>query len=141
MKTKFNLFEMLTPKSTTYFVEEEINIRQALEKFAFHKYTVVPILNKDGEYVGSISEGDILRYLAAQNFSNKREMEKTRIADIERYRQYQAVNVDATFDELYAASLSQNFIPVVDDRNIFIGIVKRREIMILLKEMTEKIPE
>ena len=32
-------------------------------------------------------------------------------------------------DSEYQNIISQNFIPIVDDRNIFIGIVKRKEII------------
>lgn len=138
METTFNLFKILIPKSATDYLEDGITIRQALGKFAFHKFSVVPIINENGEYIGSISEGDILRYLVENDFKSLKDTEKINISEITRYREYFSLPINSTFDELYAASLSQNFIPMVDDRNIFIGIVRRREIMTFLKEKANK---
>ncbi|NLB48823.1 MAG: CBS domain-containing protein, partial [Erysipelotrichia bacterium] len=46
--------------------------------------------------------------------------------------------IDATFDEMYELSLLQNFIPVVDDRKMFIGIVKRRDVFLYLKSLCDQ---
>ena len=40
-----------------------------------------------------------------------------------------AVRVDVKMDELLNRSMSQNFIPVTDDRDYFIGIVTRQDII------------
>jgi CBS domain-containing protein len=39
------------------------------------------------------------------------------------------VNVMADMDELLSVAVTQNFVPVVDDRGMFIGIVTRQDIM------------
>jgi CBS domain-containing protein len=39
------------------------------------------------------------------------------------------VRIDATMDDLIERAIEQNFVPVVDDQGIFIGIVRRREII------------
>ena len=140
MDNNFNLLELTTIKSATFYLYSNSTIRQALEKFAYHKFSVVPIIDEEGHFVTTLSEGDILRYLAIECDFDKKKAEKTTIMEIERYRSYNAVTLDATFDELYAAALSQNFIPVVDDRNIYIGIIKRKDIFVYLKQKTEKIP-
>ena len=133
MKESFNLLQVTTLKAATFYLLNTATIRQALEKFAFHKFSVVPILDEEGHYVTSLSEGDILRFIAITSNFDKKKSEDTCIMDIERYRPYNSVSIDASFDELYAAALSQNFIPVVDDRNVFIGIVKRKDIFLYLK--------
>lgn len=38
-------------------------MRQVLEKMEYHRYTAVLILNKDGKYIGTITEGDFLELL------------------------------------------------------------------------------
>ena len=138
MTEGFNLFELLTPKSSVAFVLDNSTVRQALEKIVYHKFAVVPILNSDGEFVGTISEGDVLRCLASKNEMNKEGYETILIRDIEKYRSYAAVKADATFEEIYEASLNQNFIPIVDDRNVFIGIVRRKEVMMYIKRIMDK---
>ena len=101
MTIGLNVFELLTPKSSVTFILDNSTVRQALEKIVYHKYTVVPVLNSNGEYVGSISEGDILRYLLAKNEMDKEACESLLIKDIDTYRSYAPVKVDASFDEIY----------------------------------------
>ena len=138
MTIGLNVFELLTPKSSVTFILDNFTVRQAIEKIIFHKFTVVPVLNSDGEYVGSISEGDILRFIVAQDGIDKEECESILIKDIDRYRSYTPVKVDASFDEIYEASLIQNFIPIVDDRNVFIGIIRRKEVVSYIKKMVDE---
>ena len=35
-------------------------MRQTLEKMEYHRYSSIPIINKKGEYVGTMTEGDLL---------------------------------------------------------------------------------
>jgi len=129
-----NVFGLLTPKKGTYYLIKNNTIRQALEKFDAHKFSVVPVLNEDGDYITSLSEGDILRYIKnVCNFDIKI-AEQTCIMDIEKYRPYKELNCNGTEDEMYNLILSQNFIPIVDDRNKFIGIIKRKDVLLALKK-------
>lgn len=124
-----NIFEFLTPKEDTFFIESDSTLRQALEKFYFHKFTVVPILGDNGEFVGTISEGDLLRQIKSLGSFNLDSSEDISLMDIDRYRSYQSINVTASVAQVANLLLSQNFVPVVDDRGMFIGIIKRRSVM------------
>ena len=135
---QFNLLQITTLKGATFYLNINSSIRQALEKFAYHKFTVVPIIDDEGHYVTSLSEGDILRYIYSHKHFDINKMEKVNIMSIEKYRAYEPVAVDATLDDLFALAISQNFIPVVDDRNIFIGIIKRKDVFVYLKEQLDK---
>ena len=42
---------------------------------------------------------------------------------------YQPVSVNADTKELLKLSVTQNFVPVVDDTGVFIGIVKRQVVI------------
>lgn len=53
-----NILFFLTPKSEVAYIYEDYTIRQALEKMEYHKYSAIPIISKDGKYVGTITEGD-----------------------------------------------------------------------------------
>ena len=44
-------------------------------------------------------------------------------------RDYKAVTVTTSMDQLIEAAMNQNFVPVVDDRGSFIGIVRRQAII------------
>ena len=138
MTIGLNVFELLTPKSSVSFILDSFTVRQAVEKMLFHKFTVIPIINNEGEYVGTISEGDLLRFIVAQDGIDKEECESILIKDIDKYRSYKPVKVDASFDEIYEASLIQNFIPIVDDRNVFIGIIRRKEVVSYIKKLVDE---
>lgn len=134
MDAKFNVFELLTPKDATFYLLSSSTVRQAIEKFNAHKFSVVPIINLDGDFVGTVSEGDILRFLTKFDENFIKISENSRILDIEKYRSYHPVGIDASFDEVYAMCLSQNFVPVIDDRGKFIGIIKRKDVFIYLNK-------
>ena len=60
MKT---IFSLLMPKQATDYIEEGISLRNVLERFKYHKFSVVPVIDKEGKYKGTLSEGDLLRYI------------------------------------------------------------------------------
>lgn len=126
-----NIFEkdFFTPKSETYYLTDDITIRQALEKFDYHKFNVVPLILKDGTYLTTVSEGDILRFIKNQANFDIHQAENVPVSQIEKYRPYQACHLDVSEKEILKLALDQNFVPIVDDRNLFIGIVKRKSIL------------
>ena len=56
------LFFILT-KEKVHYVYESFSLRQVLEKMDNCGYASLPILNNNGEYLGTITEGDILRFI------------------------------------------------------------------------------
>ena len=124
-----NILSLLIPKASTIFVLDTSSVRQVLEKIEVHKYSVVPIIDENGKYVSSASEGDILRFIRNEEEFNLDKLEHICITELERYRPYVAMDISASFEELYEISLKQNFVPIIDDRGIFIGIVTRKNII------------
>lgn len=55
-----NLLFFLTPKQDVAFIYNDFTLRQTLEKMEYHRYSSVPVLARDGTYVGTITEGDLL---------------------------------------------------------------------------------
>lgn len=131
---KKNILFFLTPKEDVAFLEEDDSLRQAMEKMQHHRYNAIPILTSEGKYYGTITEGDLLWGMKEHNLSELREAEKIKITDIDRRRDNKAVNIRANMDELLDKASNQNFVPVVDDRNIFIGIVTRRAIILYIAD-------
>ena len=60
---------------------------------------------------------------------NLKEAEHIFIHDFERKADYIAVAADSDMKDLISRAMSQNFVPVVDDQNKFIGIITRRSII------------
>jgi len=121
----------------TAYLNENNTIRQAIEIFDYHKYSILPLIDDAGHYVGTLSEGDLLRFLKNDVKYDIKASEKIRIKDINRYREYKSLKVDSLLSEFFTLSLDQNFIPVIDDQNVYIGIIKRKEIIKYLSDRVE----
>ncbi|MEG0034452.1 MAG: CBS domain-containing protein [Bacilli bacterium] len=130
-----NVLAYLTPKSQVAFLISNYTIRQALEKMKFHRYTSVPVIDKFGKYVGTITEGDLLWYMVDNKKFKTEDLESVRLSDIPRTRDNFAVNANTKLESLVDAAVSQNFIPIVDDQNNFIGIVTRKSVISYLTKI------
>ena len=49
-----NIFTYLTPKNNTYYIIDNISVRQAIEKFDFYKFSVVPVIDENGNNHGVV---------------------------------------------------------------------------------------
>ena len=132
-----SIMSIFTPKKMTAFLNENATVRQAIELFDVHKYSVIPLVDNDGRFVGTLSEGDLLCFLKNKVKYDIKASEKVSVKDMERYRQYHSLEVSSMWSEFFVLSLDQNFIPVTDDKGIYIGIVKRREIIKFLSDKVE----
>ena len=124
-----NILFFLTPKEDVAHVEETDTMRQVLEKMEHHGYTAIPLLGVEGKYIGTITEGDLLWFLKDRNFPDLKLLEDMPITSIERRRDNQAVKIDESMENLFDKVMNQNFVPVIDDKKIFIGIVTRKDII------------
>lgn len=104
-------------------------MRQAIEKMEFHRYTAVPLVDQHGHYVGTITEGDLLWKMKNTPGLTFEDTDKIPILEIPRRVENETVRIDANVENLISLAVVQNFVPVLDDEDIFIGIIRRREIM------------
>lgn len=124
-----NILFFLTPKSEVAYIYEDFSMRQALEKMEHHRYSAIPIITRDGKYVGTITEGDLLWTLKNDLTLDLKSIEEVPIMSIKRRMDNAPVSVNANIEDLISKSMNQNFVPVIDDQKTFIGIIKRREII------------
>lgn len=124
-----NILFFLTPKSEVEFVYDDFSLRQTIEKMEYHRFSEVPVIDREGRYVSTITEGDLLWYIKEEWNLDIREAENVRISGIKRKRKTTAVSVNARMEDLIEKAMNQNFVPVVDDNDTFIGIVKRKDII------------
>lgn len=124
-----NILFFLTPKSEVAHISDDDSLRQALEKMEYHKYSAVPILTKKGKYVGTLNEGDLLWYIKNQLNLNLQEARKIPVTDVPRRSDNNPVYANSNMEDLLDKAMQQNFVPVLDDANVFIGIVTRKDIM------------
>ena len=124
-----NLLFFLTPKQDVAFIYNDFTLRQTLEKMEYHRYSSVPVLARDGTYVGTITEGDLLWGIKNMTGLSIEAAEDVPITRIPRRRDYEAVPVTTGMEQLVNTAMNQNFVPVVDDRKNFIGLVRRKDIL------------
>lgn len=124
-----NVLFFLTTKDSVTYVTETDNIGSVLDKMRESGFTAIPLLGKDGRYIGTITEGDLLWNLEDKDHLERRELRKKSIQTVKRRRDNQEVNVMAHIDDLIDKVVNQNFVPVVDDNGVFIGIVTRKDVL------------
>lgn len=124
-----NILFFLTPKAMCAYLNDDFTLRQALEKMEAAGYSALPILNKRGEYRGTITQGDVLWALKNLCYMDMRQAEARRITEIPRKKDNVPVRVTTSMQELVERAANQNFVPVVDDKDAFIGLVTRRAII------------
>ena len=123
-----NVAFFLVPKSRVAYLTEGSRFRQGMEKLRRHGYTAIPVISREGKYLGSISEGDFLWNIMSMGSLEQRDLEQARIDEIVSDRT-PPVRVTTSIEALQDRLLDQNFVPVVDDRDMFMGIVTRRAVM------------
>ena len=124
-----NIAFFLTPKNEVVCENLEASMRQVMEKMEFHGYTAIPLINKGGKYVGTLTEGDLLWKLKNTPELNFKNAESVKVSNIERRVSHKSVSINSDIESLINLSVSQNFVPVIDDNGIFIGIIKRSDII------------
>ncbi len=125
-----NILFFLTPKSEVAYIYEDDTLRQALEKMEYHRYTAVPIIDhKDGTYIGTITEGDLLWDIKEWHDLNMLDAEDVPILSVKRKRDNEPVAADANIEDLISKVMNQNFVPVIDDDERFIGIITRKDVI------------
>ena len=136
-----NILFFLKPKNEVAYVHDYGTLRQVLETMEYHKYASIPMLNKEGEYVGTITEGALLWGIKRNTNLNLKEAENIFIRDFPRKADYMPVSIDSDMEDLIRKSMDQNFVPVVDDQKKFIGIVTRKSIIEYCYEKLKNLPE
>lgn len=125
-----NIAFFLLPKNDVVTVTLDSTLRQTLERMEFHRYTAVPIIDHDGAYVGTVTEGDLLWHMKNSNGRISFETaSKFLLKDVPLKMDIKPVRIDADMEDLINLAKVQNFVPVVDDRGRFIGIVRRSQII------------
>lgn len=134
-----NILFFLKPKAEVAFVYDYHTLRQAMEIMEYHKYSSIPMINREGKYVGTITEGDLLWGLKKLNILNLKGAEDIAITKIARRADYRPVSADSNMEDLMEKAMDQNFVPVIDDQENFIGIITRKDIIGYCYEKIKKI--
>lgn len=124
-----NILFFILPKEKTHFIFDSSTLRQTIEKMENSGFTSIPVISKNGEYVSTITEGDILRHIKGNENLSLKKAEKINVMDVQIKREVKSIKVYSNVEDLLEIVLDQNFVPVIDDMNHFIGIVTRKSII------------
>jgi CBS domain-containing protein len=121
-----DIIAFMKPKAEVIYMCEDETVREAIEIMRKHRFTSIPVLSNEGKYVGTITEGDLLYTLDKMG---REEIKKIKVSNIKRHRDYDAVNINETMLVLLSRASNENFVPIIDDTNLFLGIVTRKKIL------------
>jgi CBS-domain-containing membrane protein len=124
----------LTPKAEVAWVPTTATVRQAIERMENHRYTAVPVLDPHGGYESTLTEGDLLWFLKQNPDIRFWDTEHVPLARVTRRMVLKPIDIDAEIETLLSHAIDQNFVPVVDGRGAFIGIVRRRSVLVFFRD-------
>lgn len=125
-----NITSFLKSFYNVTLVYDNQNLDEALATMTKHRYTSIPVISKEQKYVGTLTEGDILQFLLNnKDCFSQENLNKYVVSDVKRHRDYEPIRVDALMPTLLSKASNENFVPIVDENDIFIGIVTRKTLL------------
>ena len=71
----------------------------------------------------------LLWYIKNEHLLNLYDAEQEPVTEVPRHHDNSALPISTDIHDIFDLALNQNFVPVVDDRGIFIGIITRKNIL------------
>ena len=126
-----NIAFFLTPKNQVAYLYDDYTVNQCLRKMRGIGFSATPVITREGKYAGIVSEGDLLWYLVEDGVTKTytRDVTDIRLRDIIGHNINPPVRITAAVEELFDRAMNQNFVPVVDDNDSFVGIITRKDII------------
>ena len=124
-----NILRFLVPKSSVEYISHDATVRQAYEKMRYHSYVAIPVLDDEGIYIGTLRKDDIYKYFFDRGKIDFRTAEKDGIKSLLDNEYSKPLYHTSSIEDMMERVMEHNFVPVVDDRGCFIGIVLRRDVL------------
>lgn len=124
----------LKPKSEVVFLYDDMPARAGAGRDALEGLCLRSGDRPRGRYLNTVSEGDFLAALAQTDGEHLRmlsaqEAEGKKLSSILRDDRNPPSHIGDPVEALLTRTAAQNFVPIVDDRGVFIGIVTRRAVI------------
>jgi CBS-domain-containing membrane protein len=125
-----NIQAFLKPFHEIIYVYDDHPLGEALKIMTEHRFQTIPIITRDQKYVGTLAEGDFLHFiLEKDNFHEIEKLNEFVVNDVKRHRDYEPLNIDSLMATLLAKAADENFVPIIDQNDIFIGIITRKTLL------------
>jgi CBS-domain-containing membrane protein len=136
-----NVAFFLTPKRNVVWLPNDATMRQAFDQMESTGYSALPVLDAAGHYRCTMTEGDLLRkFVGSEPEMSIDEMSLVPLVEVPIRKHVRAIGIEAEIEHLLERVIEQNFVPVVDSRRAFIGIVRRREILEYFAHVADALP-
>jgi len=123
------ILSFLLPKEKVAYLTSTASMQDAIDLLEHHHYSAVPIIDSEGKYIGTLSEGDLLWKLKNTPGLSFDQLNQVQITELRKRFHFESVSIDADIDDMLTLAADQNFVPVMDDNGIFIGIVRRKDVI------------
>lgn len=125
-----NILFFLKPKNEVEFIYDDDSLLQVTEKMESHSYSAIPLISRQhGTYLGTVTARDLLWEIKNHHDFSVRDAAELSVMHVKRNYDNEPVDADANMEDLIDKIANQNFVPVIDDSNIFIGIITRKDII------------
>lgn len=120
----------LLPKHQVAYLTSSATMHDAVTHLERCNYTAIPIIDdQSGQYIGTLSEGDLLWKLKNTPGLTFDNLDTVPVTQIKKRIHHERVRLEADLDDMLQLAADQNFVPVVDDSDVFIGIIRRKDII------------
>lgn len=120
---------LLKPKNLITYLYGDISASDGLLKLIESGFSAVPVINRDGYYLGVVSERDFLFVILDDGSIESLKKDGLTVGSLASVTRFEPVSIDADFEILFKRIINQNFVPVIDSRGMFSGIVTRQDII------------
>lgn len=118
---------LLTPKTKVEFLYSDVTIGEAIAKMKKKRYALIPVLERtSNRYLYSISSSDLLYKMVS--LGDVKKAEALPITEVEINRLVIPAPFSKDIESLGDLLSSQNFVPIVDEKGTFLGLVTRRSV-------------
>ncbi len=118
---------LLTPKTKVEYLYNDITVGEAIAKMKRRRYALIPVLERNSNrYLYSISSGDLLYKIT--EIGDVKKAESLPLSEVEINRLVIPAAQVRDIESLGDLLSSQNFVPIVDEKGIFLGLVTRRSV-------------
>ncbi|TDF99452.1 CBS domain-containing protein [Paenibacillus piri] len=121
--------DFLFPKDKVAYIISTATMQEAMEMLEHNQYTAIPVIDEEEKYVGTLSEGDLFWKMKKTPGLSFQNLDTVKVHEIKRRIYNESVSINALLEDMLVLAADQNFVPVVDRNQIFIGIIRRKDII------------
>lgn len=129
--------ELMTSKDKVTCLYNDMDLQECYKKLSESHFTMIPVLEREsGRYLYSLSTLDILKSIMESNSLEK--ALKSPLTSIETERLIICAPIESEVADLVDLIANQNFVPIVNKKGEFEGIITRRKLIFHLKNIILK---